>query len=267
MPAIQVNGASLHVKDTGEGEALVLVHGTGANADAWDLVSPLLASSHRVIAYDRRAYQRSTGAQPPSRDYYRQHGEDLAELLRVLGAVPATVVAWSGGSFPALHAALKYPERIRQLVLYEPPLHAARNPTWPLFKTFATVGLMKALGKPQAAAGAFLRMVMAYADGRSSLDNFPAALRAGMVKDIPALLAELDAGTGEELTPAQLSTVKPPVKLMLGDQSPALFTAAMRRLQNIYPKAPLISIPGANHIALIDLPEVFAQSLRTAITA
>ena len=268
MPSVSVNGTSIYYKEVGRGEPMVLVHGTGASADAWDPVLPLLGITYRTITYDRRGYQRSEGPPPATKHYHLRHGEDLGELLKAWDATPATVVGWSAGSFTAFHAAIKYPGRIKQLILYEPPLYAAKNITWPLFKTFALVGLWKAIGRPQAGADAFLRMAMAYRDGRNSFDHLPPELHVSMAKDTATLLAELAAGTGEEFDatalPAQITV---PVKLLVGECSPELFHLAMQRLRSMFPLAPVITIPGGNHIAQVDRPEAFVESLNAAISA
>src|SRR5258708_37261362 len=61
MATVAVNGATLYYKEAGSGEPLILVHGTGFNADVWNKVFDGFAQNYRTIAYDRRGYQRSTG--------------------------------------------------------------------------------------------------------------------------------------------------------------------------------------------------------------
>lgn len=267
MPDLALRDARLHYSESGAGTTLVLVHGTGLGSDAWQRVLPLLAANHRVIAYDRRGYGGSSGAAFPARRFHAGHGEDLAALLEALSPEPAVVLGWSAGSFAALHATLAQPQRVRRLVLYEPPLHAKRHMSWTLFRTFVKVGFYRATGRPQRAAMAFGRMVLAYSDGRNSLDSLPPDLLAALRRDMRALLAELEAGTGEELHAAALAKLAVPVTLMLGEQSPALFQSAMARARRIWPAAPLVTIGGANHIALVDQPEDFARALQAALAA
>lgn len=109
---------------------------------------------------------------------------------------------------------------------------------------------------------------LAYKDGRNSFDTLTPTFRALLAKDVAAFLREFDGGTGEELTPDLLrSRVTMPVKLMLGAESPGMFPALMTRLQAIFPSAPLIVIPGGNHLAMMDCPEAFASSALTALGA
>src|ERR1700732_2644274 len=99
MSTVDVNGASLYYEERGSGPPLLLVHGTGGNADVWEPVLDGLARSFRVIAYDRRGFARSHTA---SRWRLADQARDAAELLEALGASPAIVVGWSGGGVVAL---------------------------------------------------------------------------------------------------------------------------------------------------------------------
>lgn len=262
MPHVSVDNASLYFEEQGQGPPLVLVHGTGASAHAWDLVVADLAKNFRTIVYDRRGHQRSTGTPPPMKHYFEQHGEDLLVLLEKLDVPPAIILGWSAGSFAVLHAALSSRGRMTRLVLYEPPLHAKKHINWTMVKTFAAVGFNRALGRPGRAAEVFRKMVMAYSDGRNTHDGLSDELRRQFETDTQALLIELSAGTGEELSVATLqSGISIPVTLLSGELSPQMFISATQRLQGIFPEASTVVIPGANHLAQFDEPQAFVKAV------
>lgn len=51
----------IYLKDWGQGSLVVLIHGWPLSADSWDEVALALADAgHRVIAYDRRGFGRSS---------------------------------------------------------------------------------------------------------------------------------------------------------------------------------------------------------------
>ena len=79
--------------------------------------SGLLATSHRVISYDRRGFGRTDVPPPRAKKYLRRHSDDLALLARELGAVPATLVGWRWGALVALGTAIHHPSLVRDLVL------------------------------------------------------------------------------------------------------------------------------------------------------
>src|SRR5258708_34192560 len=107
MATVNANGATLYYKEAGSGEPLLLITGTGFNADIWDVVFDKLAQEYRTIAYDRRGYQRSRDNVTSDTPYASEQGEDVAALLKALDAYPATLLAWSSGGILALYSAEK----------------------------------------------------------------------------------------------------------------------------------------------------------------
>lgn len=54
------NKAKLYVKDWGQGEPVVLIHGWPLSSDSWDWIAiKLVEAGYRVISYDRRGFGRS----------------------------------------------------------------------------------------------------------------------------------------------------------------------------------------------------------------
>src|SRR5687768_5293319 len=78
-----------------------------------------ITDQFRVIAYDARGYGRST--LPLSAAY--SNALDLRNLLRFLGAAPATIVGCSLGAGIALDLAIEHPESVAALVLVNAPLN------------------------------------------------------------------------------------------------------------------------------------------------
>lgn len=97
MARARVNGVDLFYEVVGEGEPLVLVHGSWVDHETWQRVVPRLAQSFRVLVYDRRGHSRSE--RPPGRRSRRQDEDDLAALIEMLGA-PAHVAGNSSGPRP-----------------------------------------------------------------------------------------------------------------------------------------------------------------------
>jgi non-heme chloroperoxidase len=86
----------LYVKDWGEGPPVVLIHGWPLSSDSWDDQAMAIAEAgHRVIAYDRRGFGRST--QPWSGYDYDTLADDLAEVIQQSGAEEATLIGFSMG--------------------------------------------------------------------------------------------------------------------------------------------------------------------------
>ncbi|MBA4211578.1 MAG: alpha/beta hydrolase [Polaromonas sp.] len=87
---------SLYLKDWGEGSPVVLIHGWPLSADSWDdLAMSLVEDGHRVIAYDRRGFGRSS--QPWNGYDYDTLADDLWEVMEQLKLEDATLVGFSMG--------------------------------------------------------------------------------------------------------------------------------------------------------------------------
>lgn len=70
----------IYLKDWGQGSLVVLIHGWPLSADSWDEIALALADAgHRVIAYDRRGFGRSS--QPWDGYDYDTLADDLAAVL------------------------------------------------------------------------------------------------------------------------------------------------------------------------------------------
>lgn len=63
---LEIDGINIHYRDEGEGEVIVLVHGTGSSLHTWDDWTKELVKTHRVIRFDLPAYG-LTGADPKKR--------------------------------------------------------------------------------------------------------------------------------------------------------------------------------------------------------
>jgi pimeloyl-ACP methyl ester carboxylesterase len=260
MATIEVDGAAIYYRETGVGRPLLVIHGSGANADLSDRAIASLAQQHRVISYDRRGHSRS-GTQPAAlAGYLKRQADDAAALLRALDATPAIVVGWSMGGVIALCLALEHPELVSRLVVGEPPLHAARHPPpissiWPLLKT----RFLAAMGRERAAMATFFRMLLVQPDGGNSYDALDDATRDGVLANAATLLHELETGTGEELTPERIQALRCPISAVVGGGTLAVFAQATERLQRLLPHMRVAQIPGAGHLSVLTHPAEFAR--------
>jgi len=73
----------LYYEDHGSGSPIVLIHGYPLSSTSWEKqTTALLAAGHRVIAYDRRGFGKSS--QPTSGYNYDTFAEDLHQLVTKL---------------------------------------------------------------------------------------------------------------------------------------------------------------------------------------
>jgi pimeloyl-ACP methyl ester carboxylesterase len=261
MNIILADGSSLYYQESGQGDALLLIHGTQPDSDVWRGCVDTLSQQYHVIAYDRRGFSRSPHA--PEKDY-KQHARDAAELIKQLELGRTIVLGWSWGGIVALELAAAYPELVKQLILVEPVLHLKKHITFSLFRAVFSVQLLRRLKGKTAAAEHFLRWAHRYTTGGTAYDKFPAAYHEIVRRNADAICTEIDAGTGEGLTPDRIATIKCPVDFIQGQLSNSEFADAVARLKIIFPNAPFHMINGASHALHYTHSQVFVQTVLAA---
>ena len=253
------DGGEIHYRESGQGTPILLIHGTGGDSGAWFGSFARLAETHRVIAYDRRGFGSST---PLMGDGYLDvQADDAAALITERGLAPATVVGHSWGGLVALALAIKHPEMVATLVLMEPPYLAKENATPDFLLTIVRVKLQAQFKSNQCAAATFFRFATHRTDGVTSFDQLPIQAQTAGLQSAAGSMAELDAGTGEELAEGQVARIKVPVLLLEGAVSQPLFRSLAGHLATLLPQAHVQVIPGAGHFIQFDQPADFERAV------
>jgi pimeloyl-ACP methyl ester carboxylesterase len=116
MPRIAIGELTVHYQQTGAGPDLLLIHGLCCNLAFWYLtVVPKLAETYRVTVYDLRGH--GLTRQTPRGYRAIDLAGDLGQLLDHLGIASVHVVGHSFGGAVALAFAIRWPERVRTLML------------------------------------------------------------------------------------------------------------------------------------------------------
>ncbi len=117
------DGTPIAVWRSGEGPPLVLIHGAAADHNRWAPVLPALEERFTVFAVDRRG----RGSSGDATDYaLEREYEDVVAVVESAGE-GVNVLGHSYGGICAVEAAL-LTDKIRKLVLYEPPMGFLKSP-------------------------------------------------------------------------------------------------------------------------------------------
>jgi pimeloyl-ACP methyl ester carboxylesterase len=141
MHQLELGTARLACLDQGQGETVVLVHGSNSDMRTWKPVRDSLSRQHRIFAYSRR-YHWPNESIAPGTDYaMQQQLDDLAATVASLDAGAVHLVGHSYGALLCLHLALQAPASVRSLVLAEPPAIRLFTSTPPLLPELLAVAL------------------------------------------------------------------------------------------------------------------------------
>ena len=116
------NQKYLHIgKDLGHGEVVVMLHGIESSSNYWDNIAPSIAENHRVICIDLLGFGKSP---KPLNIAYNLSDQVtwLNNTLSFLGLNKISLVGHSLGSIVALAFAQKYPNKVKELILFSPVL-------------------------------------------------------------------------------------------------------------------------------------------------
>lgn len=258
------DGGVLRYDEQGRGEAVLLIHGTGGGTFFWPDSMARLADGRRLISYDRRGFGGSSPVAATD-NYYHQHAEDAATLIRGLGLAPTTVLAHSAGGIVALDLAVHHPELVARLVLMEPPFRVKEHVTPAFAMTFARLALVRPLRGTECGAQVFLRFATRRTDGVIAFQQAPRFVQEAVLRSSAAILNELDAGTGEQLSEEQLRRVRAPTVLLVGDLTPPVFQESTERVRALVPNATVRTVTGAGHAMQMDAPGAFERELLAAL--
>ena len=120
---IDVNGIRTRYYEMGQGEPMVLVHGSGftgtASANTWYRNLPGLAETFHVYAADKLAYGMTDNPDDGKDRTMAAEVEHMYQFIQIMGLDTVHLVGQSRGGGLAFLLAEKYPEIIRTLVLVD----------------------------------------------------------------------------------------------------------------------------------------------------
>jgi pimeloyl-ACP methyl ester carboxylesterase len=249
-----VNGTRLSYEIAGAGEPIVFIHGFSLDHRMWDDQFSALAAHHRVLRYDLRGFGASSVPDGPYR-----HVDDLAALMDHAGIARATIVGLSLGGGFAVDFALTYPEKVAALVPVDSILGGHRmSGEWD-----ASVTPIWRAGRAGDIATS-KRLWLAhelFAPARS--DPGVGARLDQMVQDYSGWHWRYH-DSAQEIAPAaaeQLDRVSAPALVIVGERDlPDLLVIADRLAREI-PGARKVSLPHAGHMANMEAPQQFNETL------
>lgn len=116
---LKIAGKEVHVRDIGQGEVVILLHGIGSSLHTWKNFQDSLAVTHRVISLDLPGFG-LTGPFEGQTHSLTNYMNFLDKLYLRLEIDKATLVGSAFGGYLAWNYALKRAGRVSRLVLFAP---------------------------------------------------------------------------------------------------------------------------------------------------
>lgn len=267
MPFLSVSGTKFFFTEEGEGELVVLVHGSLGDYRDWERqVEPLSSKSgFRAFAYSRRNHYPNPWKDYPSNYSLKTERDDLAGILRRLGE-KAHLVGHSYGGYVVALVARDYPDLVKKIVIAEPPIFTLLRDT-----------------KDQMFADRFLEEVIEPAKKSLKENNIEPAIRIflegitgskGVYEDLKPkyrniMLDNAKTALAEiEITPDRdpfdckdASRILAPTLLIKGTSSPKVLQSVVVQLGKCIPKSKVEDVPRASHGMIWDNSKYFNEKV------
>jgi len=259
-----LDGLRYHYVDEGAGPPLLMLHGNPTWSFYWRNLVLALRDRYRAIALDHIGCGLSDQPQ-----HYRytldQHVENVVRLLHALDLQNVTLVAHDWGGAIGLAAALREPQRIARMVLFNtgafpPPyvplrIRVCRTPLLGTFavrglNAFARAALTMAVEKPERMTPPVRAGLLApYSNWqrRIAIDRF--------VRDIPLTQRHPTWQTLADVEAGLPTLADRPVQLIWGMRDWCFTPVCLERFRNIFPHAEVHEIADAGHYVVEDAHE------------
>ncbi len=252
------DGTEIAYWTSGDGPALLLVHGTTADHTRWRPLLPYLEPHATVHAMDRRG--RGGSGDAPEYDLAREF-EDVAAVIDAVAAASGSAVDVLGHSFGgtcAFGAAALTPN-IRKLVLYEgwPPPNPDASALFPPGVEERMEALLAA-GKREAALETMFREVVRMPEEEFTVYRALPAWQA-RIAAAHTITREIRAELGMPFDAATAANIVAPTLLLVGGDSPDVIKSDYETVAAALPDVRTTILEGQQHIAIDLIPEAFAK--------
>lgn len=241
-----LNGIAVEV--SGEGQALLCIHGLGGSSNTWTPVLPAF-DGFKVIRFDLPGSARSALASTPlSIEVYVQTVE---HVLEALGVDKVHVVAHSMGTIVAAHFAARHPDRVNSLALFG-PLLAPPDAGRAGIQARADLARSGGAEAMQEIADAIVKGATA----QQTKDSQPAvvALVRECIMRQPAEGYSQSCEALSKAQPAAVETITAPVLLVTGDQDGVAPVAAVKAFTERLAKGHMVTFDACGHWTTFEKP-------------
>ena len=225
---LSINGIEMYYETYGDGEPLVLIHGSGQSIADMSAQISHFAPRYQVIVADSRAHGKS--GMTEEQMTYKIMAADWVALIKHLQLPPVRLVGWSDGGNISLEIARTYPDSVDRLAVMGANLSPDRSAVHGWAVDWVT-GFSQEIDR-QIAAG--------------NTDQNWVALKQQFY-----LLRELP-----DMSLAELASIKAPVLVMAGDKDIIREEHTVLIYQTLT-KAHLAIFPGETHFTPATDPDLF----------
>jgi pimeloyl-ACP methyl ester carboxylesterase len=237
---------------------VVFLHSNGSPRQ-WQPYMERFALRYRAVAPPLIGYELGSDWRPgspgnPEKTVSAEREAALLEPWLYLAPEGAHLVGHSYGAAVVLHAALRYPGRVRSVVAYEPVLFNLLAAEPRAQRQLASIGALRAAVKRYCASGDFTgsaRVFVDYWSGHGAWDRLPPDRQQAIAVRMPKVDAEFDGMLSEATRLDDYRQVRAPVLCLYGSETRSAARQVARLLWTVLARVDLMELPGMGHLGPI----------------
>ncbi len=246
-------------------ETLICLHSSGSTGRQWVPIAQALSAHCHVLTPDLLGYP-GTHAWPI--DAPTSLDDEATALAPLLNDGGVHLFGHSYGGSVALQIALRWPDRVKSLTLYEPvrfallfrqPATAAAGDA--IVKVGRQIGVEVQAGMPQAAAARFVD----YWSGDGTWQRMQPRHQQTLATRMSKVRAEFEALFADRVPASAFGALPMPVHLMGGTRSPAPARLVLDILAENCRQATRTVLVGLGHMGPVDAPQRVLDALGGSI--
>lgn len=257
---------TVRYRDEGQGQPVLLLHGVCASLETWDGWAQRMKGSFRIISVDIPGFG-LTGPAPDTSYYNKDIAVDFVDLLMDrLGIRQFSIVGNSLGGYISWNYALKYPHKIRKMILVDP---IGYNQDLPFILSFAGSPVIRPFARSMMPRWMLdMAVKQVYGDKSKATPEirqqyFDFAMREGNKSSYVDVFAEIIRVNNIPGLSKDIPRIKVPTMLMWGTRDEWIPYTWMESWKKDLPSAKFVSYEGAGHIPMEEVPDKTAADAMT----
>lgn len=272
---INIDGIDIHYREIQkEGSLILLLHGYGSSTYSWEKVMVPLSQFGTVVAYDQPAfglterinYDRYMEQNPYSFDFQVSM---VAKMMDGLNEEKAILIGNSAGGTVAMAAVLKYPDRIKAIILVDSAVkNGSPVPSWiqPLLYTPQLNILGPLFVRSIRERGLEILKLAWYDPTKITEDDLLNYQKPLKIPDWDKALWEFTKANRVNDIENNLSEIKIPALIISGTDDKIIPKEQSIWLANEIENSELVLIPECGHVPQEECPQEFLNAVSTFLT-
>ena len=256
---VRCGDVKIHVREVGEGDPLLLIHGLGMSNALWVNQFVEFSKSYRVFALDLRGFGESDRPIYPGAYNIEALANDVAGVIKQLKIDPCHILGTSMGGFVAQILALDFPDFCRSLML----CHTSPRMSIPLDVLETRVAALGTLSMTDYAS-----IVIDQALAKPAAKELQAWVRDMISKNDKTVYAQvLTEGLANFDVSTRLKSIDVPTLVVTGEADRVIPPEGGRELATLIPEAKHVEVGSVGHLGYAENPGEFNAAVISFLNA